>query len=195
MNSCATFVSQSFDQARETPFRSFLNVALGILPLTALLQVIHHVQNETARSLQPREPLAITACPGLACGCLWGRHPGNGIHNRHVPYCLTIAPILAVHGLYMNIEKSFITGYCTDMLPDQPQDFELDIMKSQSPVAFLFIQTLGTWDQEPEFRKIIVSFACTYVDSSITVTLLFFMSLISKTISAKCIIYLSATEF
>ena len=108
---------------------------------------------------------------------------------------LTIAPILVVHGLYMNIEKSFITGYCTDMLPDQPQDFELDIMKSQSPVAFLFIQTLGTWDQEPEFRKIIVSFACTYVDSSITVTLLFFMSLISKTISAKCIIYLSATEF
>jgi Reverse transcriptase (RNA-dependent DNA polymerase) len=37
----------------------------------------------------------------------------------------SIAPILAEHGFYMNMDKSYITGYNTDMLPDQPDDFSI----------------------------------------------------------------------
>ena len=37
----------------------------------------------------------------------------------------SIAPILASHGFYMNVEKSHITGYNTDLLPDQPEDFNI----------------------------------------------------------------------
>jgi hypothetical protein len=36
-----------------------------------------------------------------------------------------IAPILAEHGFYMNMDNSYITGYKTDMLPDQPDDFSI----------------------------------------------------------------------
>ena len=37
----------------------------------------------------------------------------------------SIAPILALHGFHMNITKSYITGYNTDILPDQPEDFNI----------------------------------------------------------------------
>jgi hypothetical protein len=37
----------------------------------------------------------------------------------------SIALILAERGFYMNTDKSYITGYNTDMLPDQPDDFSI----------------------------------------------------------------------
>lgn len=37
----------------------------------------------------------------------------------------SIAPILAEHGFYMNIDTSYITGLDTDVLDDQPDDFNI----------------------------------------------------------------------
>ena len=37
----------------------------------------------------------------------------------------SIAPILAEHGFYMNVDKSYITGLYTDALDGQPEDFNI----------------------------------------------------------------------
>lgn len=40
----------------------------------------------------------------------------------------SISPLLAEHGFYVNIEKSYINGDLTDALPDQPDHFQINLI-------------------------------------------------------------------
>jgi hypothetical protein len=79
---------------------------------TALLQLSQHVRNEAAAFKTSRIPFN---------HCAWSGHVIAYEDDTQVmgPTTLvfriasSIAPILAAHGFYMNIDKSYITGYCT----------------------------------------------------------------------------------
>ena len=67
----------------------------------------------------------------------------------------SIAPILAQHGFYMNVEKSYITGLYTDALDGQPDDFNIH----SDGLVILGVPTGGRTFRQTNARQILVDMA------------------------------------